>query len=76
ISLIDAYNSLMGKRVKDNEQAIESILVLYGAALPDTPEEAKEAMQIIREEGLLELPKDANAEYLKNLLDEATEEEL
>ncbi|HEM5185961.1 TPA: phage portal protein [Streptococcus suis] len=76
ISLIDAYNSLMGNRVNDKEQAIESILVLYGAALADTPEEAKEAMEILREEGLLELPKDASAEFLKNVLDEATVEVL
>ncbi|MBY4975239.1 phage portal protein [Streptococcus suis] len=76
ISLIDAYNSLMGNRVNDKEQAIESILVLYGAALADTPEEAKEAMQILLEEGLLELPKDANAEFLKNVLDEASVEVL
>ncbi|NQO34922.1 phage portal protein, partial [Streptococcus suis] len=38
--------------------------------------EAKEAMEILREEGLLELPKDASAEFLKNVLDEATVEVL
>lgn len=70
ISLIDAYNSLMGNRVNDKEQAIESILTLYGAQLADTEEEAHEAMQILREEGLLELPSDAKAEFLTNVLDE------
>lgn len=74
ISLIDAYNSLMGNRVNDKEQAVESILVLYGAQLGDTPEETHQAMTILNEEGLLELPMDAKADFLKNLLDEdATE---
>lgn len=75
ISLIDAYNSLMGNRVNDKEQAVESILVLYGAQLADNPEDAKEAMKILAEEGLLELQGDgARAEFLKNTLDEnATE---
>ncbi|MFX3991682.1 phage portal protein, partial [Streptococcus suis] len=40
------------------------------------PEEAKEEMEILREEGLLELHKDATAEFLKNVLDEATVEVL
>ena len=70
ISLIDAYNSLMGNRVNDKEQAIESILLIYGAQLADTEEEAHEAMQILREEGLLELPADSKAEFLTNVLDE------
>lgn len=74
ISLIDAYNSLMGNRVNDKEQAVESILVLYGAQLADNQEEAREAMSILAEEGLLELPADAKADFLKNALDEnATE---
>jgi SPP1 family phage portal protein len=74
ISLIDAYNSLMGNRVNDKEQAVESILVLYGAQLADSQEEAREAMSILAEEGLLELPADAKADFLKNALDEnATE---
>lgn len=76
IHLIDAYNSLMGNRVNDKEQAIESILALYGASLSDTPEEAAKAMQILREEGLIELPHDAKAEFLKNTLDEASVEVL
>ena len=75
ISLIDAYNSLMGNRVNDKEQAIESILVLYGAQLGDTPEETHKAMSILNEEGLLELPSDsAKAEFLKNTLDEGATE--
>lgn len=74
ISLIDAYNSLMGNRVNDKEQAVESILVLYGAQLADNLEDAREAMRILAEEGLLELPTDAKADFLKNALDEnATE---
>ena len=75
ISLIDAYNSLMGNRVNDKEQAVESILVLYGAQLGDTPEAIHEAMAILNEEGLLELPSDsAKAEFLKNTLDESATE--
>nr|DAR76954.1 MAG TPA: PORTAL PROTEIN [Caudoviricetes sp.] len=74
ISLIDAYNSLMGNRVNDKEQAIESILVLYGAQLADNLEDAREAMRILAEEGLLELPADAKADFLKNALDEGATE--
>lgn len=74
ISLIDAYNSLMGNRVNDKEQAIESILVLYGAQLGDTPEETHQAMTLLTEEGLLELPMDAKADFLKNMLDEGATE--
>ena len=74
ISLIDAYNSLMGNRVNDKEQAVESILVLYGAQLADNLEDAREAMSILAEEGLLELPADAKADFLKNALDESATE--
>ena len=74
ISLIDAYNSLMGNRVNDKEQAIESILVLYGAQLGDTPEETHQAMTLLTEEGLLELPMDSKADFLKNMLDEGATE--
>lgn len=74
ISLIDAYNSLMGNRVNDKEQAVESILVLYGAQLADNLEDAREAMRILAEEGLLELPADAKADFLKNALDESATE--
>lgn len=75
ISLIDAYNSLMGNRVNDKEQAVESILVLYGAQLADNLEDAREAMSILAEEGLLELPSEsARAEFLKNTLDESATE--
>lgn len=74
ISLIDAYNSLMGNRVNDKEQAVESILVLYGAQLADNPEDARKAMSILVEEGLLELPTDAKADFLKNALDESATE--
>lgn len=70
ISLIDAYNSLAGNRVNDKEQAIDSILLIYGAQLADTEEEAHEAMRILREDGLLELPSEAKAEFLINTLDE------
>ncbi|EHE64984.1 hypothetical protein SPAR136_1561 [Streptococcus pneumoniae EU-NP01] len=37
----------MGNRVNDKEQAVESILVLYGTQLADTPEDAKVAMKIL-----------------------------
>lgn len=74
ISLIDAYNSLMGNRVNDKEQAVESILVLYGAQLADNLEDARKAMSILVEEGLLELPTDAKADFLNNALDESATE--
>ena len=71
ISLIDAYNKLMSDRVNDKEQFVESLLVIYGSLMGDDNEEVSETMKILKENGLLELPAEARAEYLSRVFDEA-----
>lgn len=70
IGLIDAYNTMTNDRVQDKEQFIDSILVLYGAILGDDDEETDEAMSALKNKKLLELDRDARAEYLTRTLDE------
>lgn len=70
IGLIDAYNAMTSDRVKDKEQFIDSILVLYGSILGDTEEETDEAISDLKKRKLLELDSDARAEYLTRTLDE------
>jgi len=70
IPLIDAYNEMTGDRVKDKEQFIDSILVLYGAIMGDTEEETDEALNDLKKRKLLELDSDSRAEYLTRTLDE------
>lgn len=70
ISLIDSYNKLMSDRVNDKEQFVEALLVIYGSLLGDDEEEVSEVMKILKENGLLELPADARAEYLSRTFDE------
>lgn len=70
IPLIDAYNEMTGDRVKDKEQFIDSILVLYGAIMGDTEDETDEALSDLKKRKLLELDSDARAEYLTRTLDE------
>ena len=74
IPLIDAYNALMSDRITDKEQFIDAILALYGAMLGDN--EAKDAdgrtaAQKLKEDRLMELPKDAKAEYITRTFDES-----
>lgn len=74
IPLIDAYNALMSDRVTDKEQFIDAILALYGSLLGDgegKDEEGKTAAQRLKRDRLLELPKDAKAEYLTRTFDES-----
>lgn len=73
IPLIDAYNALMSDRITDKEQFIDSILALYGALLGDEDTkdaDGKTAAQRLKDDKLLELPKDAKAEYLTRTFDE------
>lgn len=70
ISLIDAYNKLMSDRVNDKEQFVEALLVIYGSLMGDDSEEVSEVMKILKENGLLELPVDARAEYISRTFDE------
>ena len=74
IPLIDAYNVLMSDRITDKEQFIDSILALYGALLGDEDTkdaDGKTAAQRLKDDKLLELPKDAKAEYLTRTFDES-----
>ena len=70
IGLIDAYNTLMADRVNDKQQFIDAILVIYGSLLADDEDETSEAMKVLKENKLLELPSDAKAEYLTRTFDE------
>lgn len=73
IPLIDAYNALMSDRITDKEQFIDSILAIYGALLGDpdaTDENGDTAKDRLKKNPLLELPKDAKAEYLTRTFDE------
>ena len=73
IPLIDAYNALMSDRITDKEQFIDSILAIYGALLGDpdaVDEDGKTAKERVKEDKLLELPKDSKAEYLTRTFDE------
>lgn len=76
IGLIDAYNTLMADRVNDKQQFIDAILVIYGSLLADDEEETSEAMKVLKEDKLLELPTDAKAEYLTRTFDETSVEVL
>lgn len=76
IPLIDAYNTLMADRVNDKEQFIDAILVIYGALLGDDSDETSEALKVLKEDKLLELPEGAKAEYLARTFDEQSVEVL
>lgn len=73
IPLIDAYNALMSDRITDKEQFIDSILAIYGVLLgdPDARDENGDTAKTkLKKDRLLELPKDAKAEYLTRTFDE------
>lgn len=73
IPLIDAYNVLMSDRITDKEQFIDAILAIYGAMLGDPDakdEDGKTAKERVKDDKLLELPKDSKAEYLTRTFDE------
>ena len=71
IKLIDAYNTLTETRLKDKEQFVDAILLLYGAGIIDDPEDMPKFAKALQESKLMELPSDAKAEYLIRTLDEA-----
>lgn len=74
IPLIDAYNALMSDRITDKEQFIDAILALYGAMLGDdeaTDADGRTAAQKLKEDRMMELPKDAKAEYITRTFDES-----
>ena len=76
MSLVDAYNKVMSTRVNDKEQFVDAILALYGVRLGENIEKTKEAITLLKEDKLLELPADARAEYIVRTLDETGAETL
>jgi len=56
IGLLDAYNLLTSDRVNDKEQLVNALLVVIGAKLGKSTEEAVQTMQKIMEERVIELP--------------------
>lgn len=76
LSLIDAYNTLASDRVNDKEQFVDSILMLSGASLGDDLEQQTEAIQLLKKHKILNMPIDAEAEWLTKALNEADTEVL
>lgn len=82
IPLMDAYNALTSDRVNDKEQFLNALLVLYGSRLADGAvdedgaSEVSKALKVLRDNGFLELPTDAKAEYITRTLDESSVETL
>ncbi len=76
ISLIDAYDLLMSDRVNDKEQFVNALLLVTGTVLGDDAQEKSETYKAVKENGVLELPTDARAEYLTRQFDEASVEVL
>lgn len=70
ISLIDAYNTLMSDRINDKQQFLDALLVIYGTILGDDEKEVSKALKLLKENGLLEMPDGAKAEYLTRTFDE------
>ncbi len=72
ISLIDAYNSVGESRVKFGTEAVVYTCLVWHALFRHSPEDAKVAMKILSEEGLLELPGDSARAVLEEYaLDES-----
>ncbi len=71
IGLIDAYNLLMSDRVNDKEQFVDAILLLINAQLGDDKKETNEAIQLLKQNKLLDLPEQSDARYLTRTFDES-----
>jgi len=72
--LLDAYNLLTSDRINDKEQLVNALLVIVGAKLGASNEEAASTYQKILEERVLELPggnPPADAKFLVKQLSEA-----
>lgn len=70
ISLIDAYNLLQSDRVNDKEQLVDAFLKIKGVSFGDTEEEQAETARLLKLHKILELPQDADADWLVKNLDE------
>lgn len=76
IGLIDAYNTLMSDRINDKVQFLDALLVLYGARLADDADDGEgvseitKALKVLHDNGYLEMPTGAKAEYITRTFDE------
>lgn len=66
LTLIDAYNLLQSDRINDKEQLIDAILKIQGATLED-----QSVVQNIKENRILVLPENGDADWLTKQLNEA-----
>lgn len=69
-SLIDAYNVLQSDRVNDKEQFVDSILLIKGQILGDTPDEESETYRAIKEFGVMTMDDSGDARWLTRQFDE------
>ncbi|MBP3857805.1 MAG: phage portal protein [Ruminiclostridium sp.] len=69
-SLIDAYNTLQSDRVNDKEQFVDSLLVIKGQLLGDTPEEESSTFNAIRKYGVMTIDDTGDAKWLTRQFDE------
>ncbi len=78
--LIDAYDTLQSDRVNDKSQFVEALLVLTGATMDAERDEegnvTRTPAEQIREDGILDLPEGATAQYLSRVLSESDVEVL
>lgn len=70
IPLIDGYNIQQSNRVDDVENFVNSVLVLTGQVLGDTPEEKNNKYNSIKENGVLTLTPEGRAEFLTRQIDQ------
>lgn len=69
-TLIDAYDTLQSDRVNDKEQFVDSILVIKGQILGDTPEEETSTYNSIKEYGVMTIDDTGDAKWLTRQFDE------
>ncbi len=69
-SLIDAYNTLQSDRVNDKEQFVDSLLVIKGQILGDTPEEESSTYNAIKKFGIMTIDDTGDAKWLTRQFDE------
>lgn len=71
-SLIDAYNILQSDRINDKEQFVDSILLIKGQILGDTPAEENETYKAIKEYGVMTIDDSGDAKWLTRQFDESS----
>lgn len=71
-TLIDAYNILQSDRVNDKEQFVDSILLIKGQILGDSPDEESETYRAIKELGVMTIDDSGDAKWLTRQFDESS----